>query len=33
MQLTIEQLKEMVHGIPYAQNWHNALTQLLQIMK
>jgi len=29
MQLTIEQLKEMVHGIPYAQNWHNALTQLL----
>ena len=29
MQLTIEQLKEMVHGIPYAQNWHSALTQLL----
>ena len=29
MQLTIEQLKQMVHGIPYAQNWHSALTQLL----
>ena len=29
MQLTQEQLKEMVHGIPYAQNWHSALTQLL----
>jgi len=29
MQLTIEQLKEMVHGIHYAQNWHSALTQLL----
>ena len=29
MQLTQEQLKQMVHGIPYAQNWHSALTQLL----
>jgi putative chitinase len=29
MKLTIEQLKQMVHGIPYAQNWHSALTQLL----
>lgn len=29
MQLTEKQLKEMVHGIPYAQNWLGALNQLM----
>lgn len=29
MQLTVSQLKEMVHGIPYADHWCNALNQLL----
>lgn len=29
MQLTQQQLQEMVHGIPYAKNWHSALIQLL----
>ena len=29
MQLTVDQLKEMVHGIPYADHWCKALNQLL----
>ena len=29
MELTLNQLKEMVHGIPYADNRHSALKQLL----
>jgi putative chitinase len=29
MSLTLDQLKQMVHGIPYADHWHEALTQLL----
>lgn len=29
MNLTIAQLKQMVPGIPYADNWHEALEQLL----
>ena len=29
MSLTLDQLKHMVHGIPYADHWHEALTQLL----
>ena len=29
MNLTIAQLKQMVPGIPYADNWHDALEQLL----
>lgn len=29
MNLTLEQLKQMVHGIPYADHWHHALEQLL----
>jgi putative chitinase len=29
MNLTLEQLKQMVHGIPYADHWHEALEQLL----
>ena len=26
--ITVDQLKQMVHGIPYAPQWHNALVQL-----
>jgi putative chitinase len=29
MSLTLNQLKQMVHGIPYADHWHEALEQLL----
>ena len=29
MELQLNQLKEMVHGIPYAEQWHHALKQLL----
>lgn len=29
MELQLNQLKEMVHGIPYAEQWHRALVQLL----
>lgn len=29
MNLTLDQLKQMVHGIPYADHWHEALEQLL----
>lgn len=29
MNLTVEQLKLMVHKIPYAEHWHEALAQLL----
>ena len=29
MELQLNQLKEMVHGIPYADQWHRALVQLL----
>ena len=29
MELKLNQLKEMVHGIPYAEQWHHALEQLL----
>ena len=29
MQLTVNQLKEMVPGIPYADHWRNAQNQLL----
>ena len=29
MSLTLDQLKHMVHGIPYADHWHEALAQLL----
>jgi len=29
MNLTLEQLKQMVPGIPYADHWHEALAQLL----
>jgi len=29
MELTIGQLKQMVHGIPYAEHWYEALNQLL----
>jgi putative chitinase len=29
MQLTVDQLKEMVHGIPYADHWVKALNQLM----
>ena len=29
MSLTLDQLKQMVHGIPYADHWHSALSQLL----
>jgi putative chitinase len=29
MELTLDQLKQMVPGIPYAEHWHEALEQLL----
>jgi hypothetical protein len=29
MELTLQQLKQMVHGIPHAENWLEALDQLL----
>ena len=29
MKLTLQQLKQMVHGIPHAENWLEALDQLL----
>ena len=29
MELTLQQLKQMVHGIPHAEHWLEALDQLL----
>ena len=29
MELTLGQLKQMVHGIPHAEHWYEALDQLL----
>ena len=29
MELTLQQLKQMVPGIPYAEHWYEALEQLL----
>ncbi len=29
MEFTLQQLKQMVHGIPHAEHWYEALDQLL----